>query len=221
MRSNGKVISLWSGGKDSCFACYKAIQQGYNVYSLLNFVNKDTKKSLSHGLSAELILSQVQTMEIPLIQKEITRQTYTAEFKKIITELKHQQGIEGIVFGDIYLQEHKDWIDKVCDELQVKPIMPLWNMDTNKLVDEFTSLGFEAIIVAVKANLVDKKWLGCNIRDFSKELNNTIDPSGERGEFHTFVTNGPLFKKQIVISKTKQIKNGDKWFLEILEWKFI
>lgn len=138
-----KIVSLWSGGKDSCFAHYKAIQQGYNIYSLLNFINKDSHKSLSHGLPHQLILTQAKLMEIPIIQKEVTKNTYTYEFKNIIT----QENIKGVVFGDIYLQEHKDWIDKICNELQIKPIMPLWGAATTKLVDEFIELGFEAIIV--------------------------------------------------------------------------
>lgn len=221
MKNNSKVISLWSGGKDSCFACYKAIQQGYNIYSLLNFIKKNDKKSLSHGLPAQLILNQAQAMKISIIQQEVTKKTYTQEFKKIISSLKKQVGIEGIVFGDIYLQEHKDWIDKICNELQIKPVMPLWARKTSELIDEFIMLGFDAVIVTVKADLLDKKWLGYKIRDFNHKLNKIIDPCGERGEFHTFVTNGPLFKKQIVISKTKQIRSKNRWFLEILDWEVI
>jgi uncharacterized protein (TIGR00290 family) len=97
--------------------------------------------------------------------------------------------------------------------------MPLWGMDTSKLLDEFIEAGFEAIIVTIKADLLDKNWLGYRIdKNFKHELNETIDPSGERGEFHTFVTNSPLFKKQIIISKTKQTRIEDQWLLEILDW---
>jgi uncharacterized protein (TIGR00290 family) len=191
------------------------MQQGYNIHSLLNFINKNSSKSLSHGLPAKLILTQAKLIQIPIIQKQINKQTYTYEFKNIIK----QENIKGVVFGDIYLQEHKTWIDNICNELQIKPIMPLWGMDTSKLLDEFIEAGFEAIIVTIKADLLDKNWLGYRIdKNFKHELNETIDPCGERGEFHTFVTNSPLFKKQIIISKTKQTRIEDRWLLEILDW---
>jgi uncharacterized protein (TIGR00290 family) len=214
-----KVVSLWSGGKDSCFACYRAIQQGYKVASLFNFINVDGKKSLSHGLSAGLLRKQAELTGMPFLQKAMPKETYRAEFKRLINEWKKRAGIEGIVFGDIYLQEHRDWIDKVCQELEVSAIIPLWGKDTKGLIKEFVQAGFKAIVVAVNLQVLDKDWLGCQInKEFIEDLEERgdIDFCGENGEYHTFVYDGPLFKKAVNFRTRKKLSGDKYWFLEII-----
>lgn len=153
-----KVISLWSGGKDSCFACYKAISSGYEVLALVNFIQLDAENSLSHGLSSEIILKQAQRTGIPLVQKTMPdNKTYRDEFKTLINNWKKKSNIEGVVFGDIYLQEHKDWIDKVCEETEVKAIFPIWRKDTSNLIEEIINSGFKSIVVSVKKDVLGKE----------------------------------------------------------------
>lgn len=213
-----KVISLWSGGKDSCFAYYKAIQEDYDVLSLCNFTDSKARYSLSHGLSAKLIQRQGATIEIPFSQKIMPKETYREDFIRLITEWKIKERIGGVVFGDIYLEGHKEWIDKVCREAGVKAIMPLWGKDTQGLVREFINSGFKAIVVATNAALLGEDWLGLSLdRIFLKRLeeNEEIDPCGEKGEFHTFVYDGPIFKKPVEFSiGEKRLKNGH-WFLQL------
>ena len=217
---SSKVICLWSGGKDSCFAAYKAIAQGYDVVSLFNFTSCGGKDSLSHGLPSPVIFDQAGMSRISIFQKEMPRQAYREEFKRLINKWKGEKGIEGIVFGDIYLQEHKEWIDKVCDELKVKAIMPLWNMDTGEIIEEFVDAGFEAIVVTTKVDLLGKEYLGRKIdKVFKSGLDKAIDPCGEKGEFHTFVLCGPLFNKKIKISESKKILENGRWCLKILKWR--
>lgn len=144
-----KAVSLWSGGKDSCFACYQAKLQGHKIASVFNFVNPQ-RASLSHGLSAEIIQRQLAAVDILFLQKSMPKEGYRQAFMKLINEWKIQKGIEAIVFGDIYLQEHKDWIDKVCDEVKVKAILPLWGKDTQELMAEIIGAGFKAISVSTK-----------------------------------------------------------------------
>ncbi len=211
-----KVVCLWSGGKDSCFACYKAKLAGYEILALFNFTKTDGRDSLSHGLSSKVIRKQIEQIGIPLVQKIMPEANYRQEFKNIITTWKKEKGIEGIVFGDIYLQEHKDWIDKVCQELEVTPILPLWGQDTKELILEIINSGFEAIVVSTQAELLGKEWLAREInRDFIAELNPEIDPCGEKGEFHTFVYDGPIFKKSVDFVIGKKILKDKHWFLEI------
>ncbi|MBU2063255.1 MAG: diphthine--ammonia ligase, partial [Candidatus Omnitrophica bacterium] len=151
-----KVISLWSGGKDSCFACYKAQKSGHEVCGLINFTAAGGKNSLSHGLPAELVLKQARLTGIPVFQKAMPKENYREAFKAIIGGWKREKGIEGVVFGDIYLTEHKDWIDKVCAEIGIEPLIPLWEEDTAALINEFIDLGFETTIVTVKSGVLDK-----------------------------------------------------------------
>ena len=212
-----KAVSLWSGGKDSCFACYQAKSQGHKIASVFNFVNPQ-RASLSHGLSAEIIQRQLAAVDILFLQKSMPKEGYRQAFIKLINEWKIQKGIEAIVFGDIYLQEHKDWIDKICDELKVEAILPLWGKDTQELMAEIISAGFKAMIVSTKADLLGPEWLGREIDDqFITDLKavGKIDLCGERGEFHTFVYDGPIFREKVIFNKGEKRLRDNRWFLEI------
>lgn len=153
-----QTVASWSGGKESCFACYKAISDGFDVTHLLNFVSKEGR-CMSHGLDSKLMVAQSQVIEIPIVQREVTWGTYEREFKIAMRELK-QEGVEGAVFGDIDVQEHWDWVNRVCREVGIKPILPLWNIDEEQVLADFIDENFEAIVVNVKADLFSKEWLG-------------------------------------------------------------
>ena len=213
-----KVVSLWSGGKDSCYACYKAISSEYDVEALINFTQASSHTSLSHGLSSAVIFNQADSTGITVIQKEMPQGAYRDEFKKLITGLKETKEIKGIVFGDIYLQEHKDWIDKVCGEVEVEAILPLWGRETTELALEMIGAGFKAIVVATNSKFLGQEWLGRPIDgQFIEDLKvlGNIDLCGERGEYHTFVYNGPIFKKSVEFIVGEKTLNDNRWFLRL------
>ena len=213
-----KAISLWSGGKDSCLACYRAISGGHDILGLLNFTNSSQTNSVSHGLSAQVIGRQAGMTGIPSFRKAMPKEGYRDEFIKVAGEWKTSKGIEGIVFGDIYLEGHKTWVDDVCRELGIAPIMPIWTMDTAGLINEFIGLGFKAMIVATRADKLGQEWLGREIdKDLMKEFADmgNVDPCGENGEFHTFVYDGPMFRKKVGFEKGGKILRDGRWFLEI------
>ena len=217
-----KVIVSWSGGKDSCLACYKAIQSGYEISYLLNAISKEYKRVRFHGLKDTLIQAQSEALGIPLLQKETTSESYEQEFKDIIKSVL-SEGIKGVVFGDIFLHMRK-WADKVCIDLGIQSIEPLCDRNSEEILLDFIDSGFKAIIVATQANLLDEKWLGRKL-DISflndiKKLKN-IDVCGENGEYHTLVINGPIFKKRIDISKSEKVLRDGYWFLDIQEYKLI
>jgi len=217
-----KVFTSWSGGKDSCFACYQAGVSGLKVNYLVNMITEDGKLSWTHGLSVEWLQMQSQALGIPLVQRRTTMANYEAEFKDLLRALK-QEGVNGGVFGDIDLEEHKQWIDRVCYEVDVTPHQPLWGQAQEKILKDFVSLGFEAVIVVAKADLFGQEWLGRKVDlDFLKlldELKETknITPSGEAGEYHTFVIDGPIFNQRLEIMETNKVLREGRWFLEILE----
>lgn len=219
-----RVVASWSGGKESCFSCYKAMSAGFEVSHLLNFVSKNGR-CMSHGLDSKLIVAQARAIGIPIVQREVTWDTYEREFKNAIRELK-QTGIEGAVFGDVDVQEHKDWVDRVCNELDVKPVMPLWGRDPEQVLTDFIAEGFEAIVIMVKADFFDKHWLGRRVdEDFVNSLRKLknergVHLLGELGEYHTFVTNSPLFKKPIKILESKKVFRDKKyWFLDVSRYE--
>lgn len=220
-----RVIASWSGGKDSCLACYQAILAGHQVEFLLNFISKEYKRCCFHGINQELLQAQTDCLGISLVQKEVSPEMdkYEKEFKTAVEELK-KEDIEGMVFGDVYLEEHKNWVERVCKELRIKPIEPLWKIEPIKIVTDFINIGFKAVVVSAKADLFDEKDIGKEIdQDFLNDLiRRNICPCGENGEFHTFVYDGPIFKKRIEILQTEKIiREGfwKHWYLDIQKWE--
>ena len=171
-----KYALSWSGGKDSCYSYWKALSQGLKVNCLLNFVNMDSKRPFSHGLNPELIAQQAKCMKIPIFQKRVTWESYETGFKTALQELK-REGIEGLITGDIYLQEHKGWIERACNDVEVKAVLPLWNMNTLQLLNDFVEVGFKAVIVSVKTEFFGQDWLG---RQLDKELINQLRKIADR-----------------------------------------
>jgi diphthine-ammonia ligase len=214
-----EYAASWSGGKDSCFACWKALSQGLKVKHLLNFINSDSTRAMSHGLDRKVIALQAQAIGLPILQQKVTWETYEAGFKAALGELK-LKGISGLITGDIYLQEHKDWIDRVCGESGVKAVLPLWGMDSARILADFIEAGFKAILVSVKADFLGKEWLGRQVDSkLTVELNQlNIDACGEAGEFHTFVYDGPMFKKPIKIGKAVPVARDNHYTLDIQEY---
>jgi len=221
-----RVVASWSGGKDSCFACYKAMLGGFEVSHLLNFVSRD-ERCMSHGLDSKLMVAQSQAIGIPIIQREVTWDTYEDSFKTAMTELK-RMGVEGAVFGDIDIQEHKDWVYRVCRYVDVTPIEPLWDLNPEQILTELIDEGFEAIVVNVKADLFGEEWLGRKVdKGFLEDLRNLqnkhkLHICGESGEYHTLVTDGPIFKRRIkILDNRRVLREGywDFWLLDILRYE--
>jgi uncharacterized protein (TIGR00290 family) len=220
-----RVAVSWSGGKDSCLACYKALQKGLEISYLLNFISKDDK-CMSHGVNSRLIVAQSEAIGIPLIQKKVTWDTYEEEFKKVVKDLK-EMGIDGIVFGDIDIVEHLDWVVQVCNDVGILYMEPLWRLNREQILNEFINAGFKAVIVSVKADIFGAEWLGREIdRALMKDLLELnairgIDICGELGEYHTLVIDGPIFKKSIKIHAYRKIlKEGcwKRWLLEVTDF---
>jgi len=217
-----KVAVSWSGGKDSCLACYKALQKGLKVSCLLNFIPKDMKY-ISHGSNSKLIAAQSQAIGIPIIQKKVSWDTYEEEFKTVARRLK-ERGFDGIVFGDIDLYEHLDWVVRVCNDVGILYMEPLWHLNRKQILEEFIGAGFKAIVVNVKADVFGVEWLGrvidkAFIEDLQKlQINHTFDICGELGEYHTLVIDGPLFKKRINLLNYRKVLSedyGKRWILEV------
>jgi uncharacterized protein (TIGR00290 family) len=145
---------------------------------------------------------------------------YETEFKDVLLSLK-QEGVTGGVFGDIDLEEHRQWIDRICGEVALTPHLPLWGQAQEKILGSFIASGFEAVVVVAKADLFGEEWLGQKIDlDFLSYLSELrqrhgIQLCGEAGEYHTFVTDGPLFDQRIEILETSTVLREGYWFLEI------
>ncbi len=214
-----KVIASWSGGKDSCLACATALSQGHDISCLVNFISHDYQRVRFHGTEARLIQLQAEAIGIPLLQKQTTPDGYEDQFKEAVSSLI-PDGVEGMVFGDIYLQEHKDWTERVCADVGIGAIEPLWGRETEEVLVEFIESGFEATVISARCDRFDAEWLGRRVdQSFLSYLRaNQIDACGEHGEYHTFVTGGPIFSTEIRITSSRPVSRDGYWLLDTLAY---
>jgi uncharacterized protein (TIGR00290 family) len=214
----GAYLAAWSGGKDSCLALSRALGRGLGVSHLMHFIREPDL----HAVPPELVGLQASLAGLGIVQTAVPEGGFEPHFKHTVRGAA-VPGLAGIVFGDIFLREHREWIERVCGELGLAPSFPLWGEDTVGLSWEFLDMGFESIIVSARADLVDKRWVG---RTFDREFigyltDRGLDPCGENGEFHTFVTTGPLFRQAISIKGGPVSLSHGHWFLDIEEYNVI
>ncbi len=204
-----KAYFNWSSGKDSALALYHVIQnKEFDVTQLITTVNKDFNRISMHGLREELLNKQAASIGIPLhkiyFSADLTMDDYNATMKKE-TSLLEEKGYHHTIFGDIFLEDLKEYRDKKLAEVGITGVYPLWKRDTKEILKEFLDLGFKAITVCVNAKLLGKEFVGRIIDEqFIADLPDHVDVCGENGEFHTFVFDGPIFNNPI------EFKIGEK-----------
>jgi len=217
-----RVAASWSGGKDSCLACYLAMGQGHQVTHLWNFISAGTRSVSAHGVSGRLIRRQAQATGIPLVQYAVPDGPgqYELRLKRAVSILR-RDGLEGMVFGDIYLQEHRDWIERVCRDMGITPLLPLWGMKSEQVLQQFLDSGFESVIVSARASALGPEWLGrrldeaCLVELRALCQQKGIDVCGEGGEYHTLVVNGPLFRKRLRLTLGDAEQRDGQWYVSI------
>jgi diphthine-ammonia ligase len=212
-----KVFVSWSGGKDSYLSLLIAKEKGLVIDCLVSFVGGDGN-SRSHGLKTEMLRRQAELLGLPLYTKEVTWEGYEAGFEEVVSRLKKERAIQGGVFGDINLPEHREWVEKMCDRCEIDYNLPLWMMEERQVSEDLISLGGRAMIVAIRSDLVDQKWLGRimdeDYIDYCTEIG--ISPCGEGGEAHTLVIDGPLFSKPLAYGRGETRHHENRSLLEIL-----
>jgi uncharacterized protein (TIGR00290 family) len=197
-----KTYFNWSTGKDSALALHYLLQdKSYSVEHLLTSINTYHNRVSMHGLRRELFEQQIDALGIPYSTIELPEQPSMTEYedlmKKTVSDLQ-QKGFEYAAFGDIFLEDLKIYREQQLAAFNIKGIFPIWKKDTKELLNEFIALGFKAILVCIKSDLLDVSFAGRIIdKDFIKDLPPNVDACGENGEFHTFCFDGPIFKKAI------------------------
>ena len=213
-----KSFCFLEWGKDSALACYDAIKnEKVKIAYLLNMLSENGTHSRSHHLSVAMLKAQAEAMSIPIVQRQAAWGGYEEEFKKALVVFKEEE-IQAGVFGDIDVQEHRDWVERVCSESGLKAVLPLWQRSRESLMDEFIAAGFKAVIVAVKFECMGSEWLGRELdAQFVMDMKRIpqVDLCGENGEYHTFVYDGPIFKQPVVFAIGEKILKDKHCFLEL------
>ena len=215
-----KVFVSWSGGKESCLAGYKAVVKGLEVTYLVNMVTIDGTKSMTHQMSSGILRAQAECIGIPIVQKKTTWNRYERDFREVVGELK-VEGVEAGVFGDIDIQEHREWVQRVCGESGIEALEPLWGMERTHIFRHFIDAGFKAVVVCARADLFDKEVLSLPVDEFLAEylVNQRIDMCGEGGEYHTLVLDGPLFRNPVEIVGYRRVLTDRYWILHITDYR--
>lgn len=205
----------WSGGKDSCQALHRA-RLRFDVRALVTMFTEDGERSRSHGLRPAILRAQADALGLELVAGRCTWESYEREFKRILRGLR-ERAFTLVVFGDILLEEHKAWVERVCGECDLEAVEPLWGAPTAVLVEEFLASGGQALIVAVDSGRLGPEWLGRPLdRTLLPELERLgVDPCGENGEYHTLVTSWPSFRSPLRIRSLAHHLQRGYWALDL------
>lgn len=206
-----KAIFNWSSGKDSALALYKTLKEDqFEVIALLTSINKDFQRISMHGVQVSLLEKQAESLGLNLIKMEIPKEPSMKEYQEIMSETMSEiksQGITHSIFGDIFLEDLKEYREKQLETIGMKALFPLWKQTTSNLIHEFLDLGFKTIVTCVNESYLDKSFAGRIIdENFLKDLPENVDPCGENGEFHTFTFDGPIFKNSIDFETGETVK---------------
>lgn len=192
----------WSSGKDASFALYKLLQDpNYSVNTLFTSINKKYQRVSMHGLSVDLLKAQAKSIGLPLEIIELSEHATMEEYNNLMNGKMDEflnNGYSHSAFGDIFLEDLKEYRVKMLQQKGLTGVFPLWKKNTKDLLKEFLNLGFKTIVVCINGNKLPKEFCGRIIDlDFIEQLPENIDPCGENGEFHTFCFDGPIFEEPI------------------------
>lgn len=204
-----KAIFSWSGGKDSAYCLHKLLTENiFDVKYLLTSVNANFKRVSMHGVREELLELQAASIGIPLLKAEVregTNTEYEKQMEAILLKAK-AEGIEYVIFGDIFLEDLRTYREANLARVNMKAVFPLWKEDTGELIQSFIGKQFKTITCCINDGYLTEEWVGKEINEeFVKQLPVEVDPCGENGEYHTFCYEGPVFKHKITFTKGEKV----------------
>jgi len=217
-----KVILSWSGGKDSAMALHALLKNSrYEVVSLLTTVSKQYQRISHHGVRVELLEQQAAALGIPLHmlylhQENCSLEDYEAVMKKAMLEYKDNDVLT-VAFGDVFLQDLREYRRRNLAKVGMKGIFPIWRRDTTEIVQTFIALGFKAYLTCVDSEKLGREFAGRPIdADLICDLPDEVDPCGENGEFHSYVYDGPIFQRPVGLSVGEVVLRDVRYFADLV-----
>lgn len=211
MVSKKKITISWSGGKDSAFALFKVMASGeYEVVNLHTVIDKHNHRVGLHGVREELIEAQATSLGIPLVKLYLPASNNGDAYASLMRsfyKISASDGIDHVMFGDIFLEDLRKYREALLTDSGLIPDFPLWNVQTTMVWSDFLMSNFKTVICSANADLFHEGQLGHTLdENFFATLAPGVDPCGERGEFHTFVYDGPIFKKPVAFDRGEVVK---------------
>jgi len=215
------VVFSWSGGKDSAMAL-QVMQRDekYEVVSLLTTVTEGYERISMHGVRNELLRRQAEAMGLPVEEVRIPPQcpndVYETRMAEAVSPFR-ERGMVHFAFGDIFLEDLRAYREQQLMQANMTALFPIWKVNTGELAKRFVRDGFRAIAACIDPRKLDKSFAGRELNaSFFQDLPTDVDPCGENGEFHTFVFDGPIFRKAIAVRKGPVVERDGFVFCDLL-----
>ncbi len=188
----------WSGGKDSALALHRIKTSGkYNLVSLVSVVNTDYARVSIHYTRLELLRAQAKSLRLPIIQVSLRNGASNEEYEKALgAHLRklREEGVTTVIYGDVYLEDVREYRERLHEKYGVACEFPNWGEDTSELSRALVTLGIKAVLCSVNLSTLSPDYVGRRYdATLIESLPKGVDPCGEKGEFHTFVFDSPDF----------------------------
>ena len=220
-----KAIMSWSSGKDSAFALREVRQRGeLEIVALLTTVTSTFGRVSMHGVREELLEEQAAAVGLPCwrvsIPSPCPNKVYESAMARILAEGK-AQGVSHVVFGDLFLEDLRQYRESKLAEIGMKAVFPLWGRDTHALAREMVDAGVRATLTCIDPRKLGRSFAGRSFdADLLSDLPEGVDPCGENGEFHTFVHAGPMFTRKMAIEVGEVVERDGFVFADLLPLPF-
>lgn len=214
------IYLSWSGGKDCALALYH-LRQGseYDVIRLQTTVTDEYERSSIHGIRRPLLRTQARLIGLDVHEVVLpvpsSYDSYEQSMLKALAEVR-AQGIRKIAFGDLLLEDVREYREQLLARAGMEGIFPLWGQDTRAIGEELIERGFVARLIAVDTEMLAGEFIGRMYdQALLDELPPDVDPAGERGEFHTFVSDGPIFRGPVPYVPGEIEKQERTWYMDL------
>jgi uncharacterized protein (TIGR00290 family) len=196
-------------------------QRDLRVAALLTTVTEGYERISMHGVRRTLLQRQAEATGLPLYEVRIPPQcvnpVYEARMREALLSQK-ENGVHCVAFGDIFLQDLREYRERNLAQVEMKAIFPIWKRDTRELTQEFCAMGFRAIAVCIDSTKLNREFAGRELDEsFFRDLPAGVDPCGENGEFHSFVYDGPIFSIAIAVERGEVVERDKFYFCDLKE----
>jgi uncharacterized protein (TIGR00290 family) len=221
MTARPKALIAWSSGKDSAWALHEARRTNeFDIVGALTTVTDSFARVSMHGVREELLLAQLDAAELPAIIVRIPypcpNEIYEREMAKAVSDAK-VRGVTHIIFGDLYLEDIRAYREKNLAGTGITPAFPLWLKATDALARDMIDGGLEAHLAVVDLKKLPSAFAGKRFDSaLLAELPSGIDPCGENGEFHSFVSAGPMLKRRIDVRVGETVERDGFAFADLV-----
>jgi len=214
--SRPRAAVSWSGGKDSC-AAFERSRQAFEIVAAVTMVDLEGTRSRSHGIRIELLQAQTAALGLRHVMRRCDWESYEQEFENGLRELQ-ADGVTHVIYGDIVYPEHRAWAERLSERAGLVAVEPLFGIPTSEVARSFVRSGARATLVAVNASRLDEAWLGTELSDeaIDRLIALGVDPCGEEGEYHTFVTDSPSFAQPVAVRRGEIVQVRGYWAMDLM-----